>query len=110
MYYRGDRWGFSFWRYDVSMDENTWRLSVGFGGRRPPPPPGEYGHPYRFAIVVEWRPLATCFEWWSELLCVETQWHHRGYAHCPIFRGAVIQYRIHSFKRWPVMVRFFRAK
>ncbi len=110
MYYKGERWGWSFWNHDVCVDENTWILNVGFGGRLPPPPPGRYRDPYRYGIRAEWRSLATCFEWWVELLCVETQWLHRGYAHDRVLRGAVLQYRIHSFRRWPVAVTWFRAR
>lgn len=109
MKYFGDRCGFVFSRYDPAMDENTWTLIVCFGGRLPPPPPGKYGHPYRFAVRAEWRPLATCFEWWCEFLYVETQWRHMGYVHERVRRGVVIQYRIHSLRRWPVAVRFVSA-
>lgn len=95
MYYRGERNGFSFWRYDPSMDENTWILNIGFGDAATKPPRPGYMDPlYRFQIRVEWRPLESCFEWWVEYLGVERH------------RGVVAQYRIHSFKRWPVAVRF----
>jgi hypothetical protein len=110
MYYKGEQCGFSFSQYDLSMDENTWTLLFGFGGRNPPPPPGEYRHPYRYCIRAEWRALATCFEWWVDLICVETQWHHRKGVHTRVPRGVVLQYRIHSFRRWPVAVQFFSAE
>lgn len=109
-YHRGERWGWATSDYDVGMDENTWSLKIGWGGRLPQPPPGEYHHPYRFAIEVQWRPLATCFEWWAEYLGVEYQWHHRKGVHTRILCGVAKQYRIHSFRRWPVAVRFFRSK
>lgn len=109
VYYQGERGGFSFRRYNVCMDENTWTLEFGFGGCAKLQREGYLDPFYRFQIRVEWRPLATCFEWWCELLCVETQWHHRGYVHDRVRRGAVIQYRIHSFRRWPVAVQFFSA-
>lgn len=109
MFYKGDRWGFSFSKYDPSMDEHTWTLALGFGGILPSSPPGGYCHPYRYGVRLEWRSLATCFEWWCELLGVETQWHHRKVVHTRVPRGVVIQYRIHSFRRWPVSVRWIQV-
>ena len=72
MYYKGESGGFAFWRYDMAMDENTWMLILGFGGpARTAPRPGFLDPLYRFQFRAEWRPLATCFEWWCEFLGVE---------------------------------------
>lgn len=105
MYYRGVSGGFSFWRHDVMTDQNTWTLKLGFGGRANPLPRKGYSDPlYRIEIGIEWRPLRTCFEWWVEYLGTEIQWHHRKGVHTRIPCGVIYQYRIHSFRRWPIAV------
>lgn len=107
MFYKGERGGFQSWRYDVAMDENSWGCGWGFGGPPAQPPrPWCYDPHYRFQIKIEWRPLSTCFEWWAEYLGVETQWHHRKGVHTRVPCGVVVQYRIHSFRRWPVAISF----
>jgi len=63
-----------------------------------PHDPGSWGPPYRYGFSIVWRKLANCVHWWSEYLGVE-----RG-------RGVVMQYRVHSFRQWPVSVSFYRAE
>lgn len=67
---------------------------MGFGGRVPKDP-GVIGPNYRYEAAIFWRPLHSCFQWYCEYLGVE-----RG-------RGVVVQYRIHSFERWPIAVHFW---
>lgn len=110
MHYKGESGGFAFWRFDPPMDENTWTLQVGFGGRADPPPREGYLDPlYRFQFSIQWRPLATCFQWWCEFLGVETQWHHHKGIHTKLPPMARYQYRIYSFERWPIAVTYAAA-
>ena len=96
MIYRSTNWGIAAWTYNVATDEREWSLTVGFGGpaRRDP---GSWGPPYRYGVSIVWRKLTNCVNWWAEILGVE-----RG-------RGLVVQYRVHSFRQWPVSVSFHKA-
>ena len=97
MIYRSHNWGISAWRYNPAIDEHEWSLNVGFGGPAPHDP-SVWGPPYRYGIQIVWRKLANCVNWWAEYLGVERS------------RGVVMQYRVHSFRQWPVSVRFYRTE
>lgn len=106
----GKHSGIAFWRYDPSMDEPTWSFRYGTGGQLPKRPPGELSQKYRYEISAEWRSLATCFEWWQEVLGVERarrwSWRNGFVFDRP---SHVCQLRIHSFRRWPVAIHFHSA-
>ena len=97
MIYHSHNWGISAWRYNPAIDENEWSLSIGFGGLIPHDR-NSWSPPYRYGISIVWRKLTNCVNWWVEYLGTE-----RG-------RGVVMQYRVHSFKEWPVSIRFYKAE
>ena len=91
MHYRGDRFGFSFSRYNAGMDEYEWSLRVGWGGHGSE---GWASH-YRRSVQFVWRSLKNCVEWYADHLGTE-----RG-------RGVVSQYRICGFRQWPFSMSYY---
>ena len=88
MKHTGPRFGIITWRYNPATDENEWDVLIGFG--KFVIWPSRY---YTKWAKISWFPISTCFEWWAEHLGVE--------------RGRVItQYRIHSFRRWPIRIEY----
>ena len=96
MFYKGERFGFSAWRYNPAWDEHEWGLAAGFGGQAKRDP-GTWAPPYRYGFTIVWRKLSNCVSWWGDYIGVE-----RG-------RGVVMHYRVHSFRQFPISVRFYKA-
>ena len=97
MIYRSHNWGISAWCYNPAIDENEWELTIGFGGQATHDS-SMWSIPYRYGISIVWRKLTNCVNWWGEYLGTE-----RG-------RGVVMQYRVHSFREWPISIRFYKVE
>ena len=95
MIYRGLNSGFMARNYNCVLDEQEWGIAVGFGGPYQRSL-GECWPPYLFGFSITWRKLANCVNWWAEYLGTE-----RG-------RGVVIQYRVHSFRDFPISIKLYK--